>query len=88
MFTPGTKVFEAVDGEGIVSRGFSLHFIDGPLKFQNGKGFICFVQFLDGGGRGVHNVFCPGVVYRDVRFISWRKRVLPVFIYCGFRKLE
>ena len=36
----------------------------------------------------MHGVFGPNVVDWDVRFVGGRKWVLPVFVYCGFRKLE
>ena len=42
----------------------------------------------DGGRSGVHNVFSPSVVDRDVGFIGRWKWILPIFIDCGFRELE
>ena len=36
----------------------------------------------------MHRVFSPIVVDRDVRFVSRRKGILPIFIYLGFRELE
>ena len=36
----------------------------------------------------MHGVFGPIIVDRDVGFVSGRKWILPVFVYCGLRKLE
>ena len=36
----------------------------------------------------MHRVFSPIVVDWDVGFVSGRKGILPVFVYCVFRKLE
>ena len=36
----------------------------------------------------MHGVFGPIVVDREVEFVSGRKWILPVFVYCGFGKLE
>ena len=35
----------------------------------------------------MHGVFGPIIVDRDVGFVSGRKWNLPVFVYCGLRKL-
>ena len=43
VLSPWTKVFKAIYSEGVMSGGFSLHFINGNLKFHDGKWFICFI---------------------------------------------
>ena len=43
MLTSGSKMFEAVDGEGVMSRRFSFHFVDGSFKFYNRKWYIGFL---------------------------------------------
>ena len=43
VLTSRTKMFKAIYSEGVMSGGFSLHFINGNLKFHDGKWFICFI---------------------------------------------
>ena len=43
VLTSGTKMFKAVYGEGVVTRGFSLHFVNGGFKFYNGEWYIGFL---------------------------------------------
>ena len=43
VLTSWSEVFKAVYGKGVMSRGFSLHFVNGSLKFHDGKWFICFI---------------------------------------------
>ena len=43
VLTSRTKMFEAVYGEGVMTGGFSLHFINGGFKFYNGEWYIGFL---------------------------------------------
>ena len=43
VLTSWSEVFKAVYGKGVMSRGFSLHFVNGGLKFHDGEWFICFI---------------------------------------------
>ena len=43
VLTSRSEVFKVVYGKGVMSRGFSLHFVNGSLKFHDGKWFICFI---------------------------------------------
>ena len=81
-------MFEAVYGKGVMTGGFSLHFVDGGFKFRDGEWYIGFLEFMYSGGESVHDVLSPVVVDRDVRFVGGRKGILPTFIDVGFGKLE
>ena len=43
VLTSRTKMLEAVYGKGIVTGGFSLHFVDSGFKFYNGEWYIGFL---------------------------------------------
>ena len=43
MLTSRSEVFEAVNGEGVVTRRFSLHLVDGGFKFYDGEWYIGFL---------------------------------------------
>ena len=38
-----TKMFKAIYGEGIVTGGLSLHFVNGSLKFYDSEWYIGFL---------------------------------------------
>ena len=43
VLTSRTEMFKAVYGEGVMTGGFSLHFINGGFKFYDGEWCICFI---------------------------------------------
>ena len=43
VLSPWSEVFKAVYSKSIMSGNFSLHFINGSLKFHDGEWFLCFV---------------------------------------------
>ena len=43
VLTSRSEVLEAIYGKGVMSRGFSLHFANGGLKFHEHEWFIWFI---------------------------------------------
>ena len=43
VLTSRFEVFKAIYGKGVMSRGFSLHFVNGGFKFHDGEWYICVI---------------------------------------------
>ena len=43
VLTSRTEMFKAIYGEGIMTGGFSLHFVNGGFKFYDSKWYIGFL---------------------------------------------